>query len=275
VGALAAEAKLQALGKALNAVSDAETGMVRWCPWARSWRRNQMRDTHSVNTREAFAGQISPTASICIPPTLTIVLSEAQALELSKVVHRHAIQLEKLLDAEEFWTHDLHVPVATQLRVLLCDKDLPGLLILAKHRGISLRVWGPKPPGSGLRTQALFHWSALVASWTPDGGGHEMSIEEYLDTGVAVIPINNEGRAFSPRQLIKWVANKEGGAHFSFDKPATFNALRGSEFISGDAAIDSFLVKQIVYFIGIWTHTAIGTCLGLHPRNDVAPPSGA
>jgi hypothetical protein len=194
-----------------------------------------------------------------------MALNDGQLAQLAHAVHRHAVQLELLLGADDFWTHDLHVPVATQLRVLLCDRDLPILLTFAGEKHIPLRIWGPRPPGSGLNTQLLLSWSASVASWMPDTGGYEMSIEEYLDTGVAVIPVGQEGRAFSPRQIIKWVANKEGGAHFSFDKPATLEALKQSRWQSGDSVVESFQAKQVLQALGHWTHTAIGACLGIVP----------
>ena len=187
---------------------------------------------------------------------------------MARVLHRHALQLERTLEADDFWTHDFHVPVATQLRVLLCDRKLPVLLAFARFKGLPLRIWGPRPAGSGLETDSYFEWTALVASWTPVPDGHEMSIEEYLETGVAVVPLGSEGRAFSPRQIINWVANKEGGAHLSFDKPATLAALRKSVWKRGEVEVDSFHAKQVIYFVGLWAHSAIGACLGVIPPND-------
>jgi hypothetical protein len=169
-------------------------------------------------------------------PMGTVPLTESQLAELGKALHRHLIVLDAMLRSDDRWVLDLHIPIATQLRVLLCDADFPMLLTYAKDRDITLRVWGPRPPGSGLTTKLLFGWNALVASWQPVSAGFEMSIEEYLDTGVAVttLPGEQAGRAYSPRQIIKWVANKEGGAHFSFDKPATLEVLKQSAWSSGD-----------------------------------------
>lgn len=59
-----------------------------------------------------------------------------------------------------------------------------------------------------------------------------------------VIPVVQEGKAFTPRQIIKWVASNEGSAHFSFDKPATLEALRQTRWQSGDTVVDSFHAKQ-------------------------------
>jgi|GEM_PF-3441953 hypothetical protein len=194
-----------------------------------------------------------------------MALTDGQLAQLAHASYRHALQLQHFLGAADFWDHDLHVPVATQLRVLLCDRELPILLTFAHEKRIPLRIWGPRRPGSCPNTQVLLSWTALAASWTPDAGGYEMSIEEYLDTGVAVIPVGQEGKAFSPRQIIKWVANKEGGAHFSFDKSATLEALRQTQWQSGDTVVASFQAKQVLQALGHWTHTAIGTCLGVVP----------
>lgn len=192
-----------------------------------------------------------------------MTLSDSQLAELATVLHRHALQLEHWLDAEDFYAHDYHVPVATQLRTLLCDRTLPVLLTFAEARGIALRIWGPRPAGSRVNPQILVAWKALAASWFPVANGHEMPIGVYLDTELAVIPVGTEGRAFTPRQIIKWVANKEGGAHFSFDRPATLEALRATEWRSGDTVVASFQAKQVLEAIGHWTHTAIGACFGV------------
>lgn len=191
--------------------------------------------------------------------------NDDQMAQLARTLHGHALVLERLLGADDYWVHDLHVTVATQLRVLLCDRDLPTLLAFAHQKGVRLRIWGPRPPGSGLNTDLLFSWTALVASWTPVPDGYEMSIEDYLDTGIAVILVAGQGRAFSPRQIIKWVSNKEGGAHFSFDKPFTLQMLKQSKWATGGTEVDSFQAKQVLYSLGLWTHTAIGACLGMVP----------
>lgn len=194
-------------------------------------------------------------------------LSEGEATELARELARNALLLEALLGSDDFWVADLHVPLATHLRVLLCDRGLPVLLVFADFKGIPLRIWGPRPARTAHNPVMLFSWTALIASWQPVGGGYEMSIRDYLDTEIAVVSAGQAGRPVTPRQVIKWVANKEGGAHFSLEKPAALQALKGSVCRSGDAAIDSFQAKQILHAIGLWTHSAIGACLGMIPPN--------
>ena len=197
-------------------------------------------------------------------------LTDDQLLELQKALHRHLIVLDAMLTVDEKWALDLHIPIAVQLRVLLCDRRFPMLLRYAAARQIRLRVWGPRPPGSGTETSLLFHFNANVASWHPISSAHEMSIDDYLKTGVAVttLPGDETGRAYTPQQLIKWVAHNEGGAHFSFEKPATLKMLKRSTWSSGDSHIEAFEVKRIIFGVTEWTHRALMHCLGFDQQPD-------
>jgi len=97
-------------------------------------------------------------------------LSEDELEQLRKVLYTHLLVLDTLLSSPDRWVLDLHIPIAGQLRVLLCDSKSPVLLTCAKERGIPLRVWGPRPGGIGLHTELLFSFHALVASWQPVSG---------------------------------------------------------------------------------------------------------
>ena len=197
-----------------------------------------------------------------------MTLSKEEEKELARALQRHAVQLEMLLESPDYWTADLHVPLAVQLRVLLCDKELPVLLAFAQHKNVNLRIWGPHPPLRPFPAFALFVWTAFIASWTRVEEGHEMSIDEYLSTEIVVVNTGQEGTPVTPAQVIKWVANKEGGAHYSLDKPRALKSLKGSTWQSGDIQVDSFEAKRILHAVGVWTHSAIGACLGVVPPND-------
>lgn len=199
-------------------------------------------------------------------------MTDEQLEELRKALYRHLIVLDAMLAADEKWALDLHIPIAVQLRVLLCDKNFPMLLRYAAARGMPLRVWGPRPASSGTETRLLFHFSANVASWVPLPDAHEMSIEDYLETGVAVttLPGDVHGRAYTPMQLVKWVANKEGGAHFSFEKPPTLEVLKRSTWSSGEANVEAFEVKRIIFGVAEWTQRALVYCLGLDAEPEPA-----
>lgn len=65
-------------------------------------------------------------------------LSDAELEQLRKVLYTHLMVLDTLLSSPDRWVLDLHIPVAGQLRVLLCDSEMPVLLTYAKERGIPL-----------------------------------------------------------------------------------------------------------------------------------------
>jgi hypothetical protein len=96
-----------------------------------------------------------------------------------------------------------------------------------------------------------------------------MSIDDYLATEIVVVSTGEASSTpVTPAQIIKWVANKEGGAHYSLDKPRALKSLKGSMWQSGDIQVESFEAKRILRAIGMWAHSAIGACLGAVPPND-------
>jgi hypothetical protein len=196
-------------------------------------------------------------------------LSAGEIDELRKGLYRHLIVLDAMLASPERWELDLHVPIAVQLRVLACDADLPMLQTYARARGKPLRVWGPSPKGTSAGpSELIFSFSALIASWRPVPDGFEMDFDDYLDTSVGTVSIplgegRSEGRRYSPRQIIKWVANKDGGAHFSFERPATLEVLRKSTWRRGETEVDSFQVKHVIFGVAEWTHHALVETLDL------------
>lgn len=52
-----------------------------------------------------------------------------------RVLYTHLLVLDTLLSSPDRWVLDLHIPIAGQLRVLLCDAEMPVLLIYARERG--------------------------------------------------------------------------------------------------------------------------------------------
>lgn len=210
-------------------------------------------------------------------------ISAAHLARLDGALRRHLMLLRKLLLDEERDAADLHLQVAGQLRVLLCDADVPILLAYAAAKGLSLRIWGPNPPGFDAR-RVLFQMTALVASAHPVPESYEMTIETYLDTvvGVVALPVQvgsvPQSIAYTPRQLIKWVANKEGVAHLDLNPPAGLTAIQGAittagsvSLVGGDGsridfgATDQFLVRSSILQIAQWAERAIEAVLHADP----------
>lgn len=186
--------------------------------------------------------------------------------EYEKALCRNLLWLAAMLDSPGWIEADLHLLVAGRLRLLLADEEL---LEYADEVGKELRIWGPWPPGADL-TELLFVFKALVASWEPDGEGHEMSIREYLDTdlGVAtkVHPDSTEQVAYTAREIIRDAANKEGVAHLTLEKPAGLRYVKASEYRSGDLVVEEVELRRIMEQLGRWTVRAIEHVLELEPE---------
>jgi hypothetical protein len=136
-------------------------------------------------------------------------------------------QISILLSNPERDEANLHHLLAGILRSMLCDADWPTLLCMAREQNIDLRVWGPFPAGDINSPPPSFAFNALIASSEPERFGFEMGAAEYLDAPIGAVVVGMEGpRWYSPRQLIKWVANKEGYAHFDPKVPATLESVK-------------------------------------------------
>jgi hypothetical protein len=112
---------------------------------------------------------------------------------------------------------------------MLCDAAWPTLLTLAIDQNIDLRVWGPFPVAAIDSPPPMFCFNALIASAEPEWGAYEMSAAEYLDAPIGAVLVKPQGPTwYTPRQLIKWVANKEGPSHFDPKLPAGLASVKTS-----------------------------------------------
>jgi hypothetical protein len=188
-------------------------------------------------------------------------MTEAELTALGQTVVRNANWLALLLDHPQREELDLHLPIAGVLRVMLCDADRPTLIAFAEAQKIPLRVWGPRPARKPMHPSLLFTFNALICSWDQVGDAYEMSIEDFLDTPLAVASIPTPdgigaGSPYTPRQVIKWAANKEGVAHFDPDKPATLESLNASTYSRGDVTTKAIELRRVIYGIAEWTWRA-------------------
>jgi hypothetical protein len=148
-----------------------------------------------------------------------------------------------LLEHPERDPNNFHLALAGVVRPMLCDAQWPTLLTLARALVVQLRVWGPFPAAAITEKPPSFAFNALIASAEPAFGGHEMSAEEYLDAPVGALTVSAPGRAhpeakwYTPRQLIKWAANKEGPSHFDPNPVATFSNIGAALEVSGSARV--------------------------------------
>ena len=189
-------------------------------------------------------------------------MTEDELTALGQAVARNANWLALLLDHPQREELDLHLLIAGILRVMLCDSDLPILIAFAREQKIPLRVWAARPARKPVHPDVLLAFHALICSWDPAGGAYEMSIEDFLDTAVGVASIATPdgmgaGSPYTPRQVIKWAANKEGVSHFDQDKPATLANLKASTFSHGETTTTEIELRRVIYDIAEWTSRAV------------------
>jgi len=167
---------------------------------------------------------------------------------LVEALGRQYSQLVVFFRSEHRDTADLHYAAASILRSMLCDRDWPTLLSLASAENIDLPVWGPLPYSARNSSAPAMFMSPLVASTTRAvgmWGEFVMPLVEYLDAPIGAITLepanqNAQGTWYTARQLIKWIANKEGPAHFDPKQPASLGNLA-----TGMQALDGCSVTMI------------------------------
>lgn len=192
-----------------------------------------------------------------------------QKLRVQEVLKRHQIQLEGFLNDPERDAKDLHYIIAGQLRVLLCDSDVPILIHYAKEHNIELKVWGPFPAGFTFNpNKSVFSLNALVASYFQEYDAYEMSISDYLDTVIGAVPKFDKAKntvtgtiSYTPRQLIKWISNKDGVTHLELSPMQSLESVKTAitveGIVEGFKETDNLILRNSIIQIGEWTNEAI------------------
>lgn len=194
-------------------------------------------------------------------------MTENELKDLEKSLMRHSTLLAKLLNDPRKIEDELYLPIAGQLRVLLCDSNLPILLKYAQAKNIPLPILvPPKLFSDSEETLPLLQINFLKIGWTYKDDSLTNSIQEFLDKPYGIVPIKNpdgtsKGSSFTPKQIIKWVANKEGVAHLDFSKPATFNSFKSFIHHSNGKDTEGALVQKLIFELARWTNVAISWVL--------------
>lgn len=199
-----------------------------------------------------------------------MILNPHEIAELERALKVHQALFEGYLNRDDINESLHYLPIAGQLRVLLCDADTPILLSYAKTKGVHLKVWAPIPLPDSLRDRLVLGLNFNVAGWTPFFQSCPMSIEKFLDSeiGFALALNNQNARPYTPRQVIKWVANKEGIAHLDFKKPQTLLGLKAWKWNSKGKTFDDGLIRIIILRIAAWAYSAIHEVLD--PSTDTS-----
>jgi hypothetical protein len=136
------------------------------------------------------------------------------------------------------------------------------LIEYARARQIDLTVYAPPIANDNKKATTLVAWSALIASWepVPDFGYVAVDAEHYLDSPIGVIQydIGAPSKAYTPRQVINWVANTEGVSHFNFhDKKDPVHRRLLASFEKDGVMMPDSEVRKVLRQIGVWTLHAI------------------
>ena len=181
----------------------------------------------------------------------------------------HLTQIIRLLSDPKRDTSNAHIFLAGSLRVLLCDTE-PLLIRYADHFGITLKIWGPNPPNFKPDNKIILALNFSMASDIKVEPLHEMTIQQYLQTSLGVANFNS----YTPYQLIKWVANKEGGAHLDPKAHDILEDIKNTFStqvpVPGYTATDGFMVHSTIIQISNWTMSAIEKVLAASTTRNTA-----
>ena len=119
-----------------------------------------------------------------------------------------------------------YLKLAGYLRLLLVDGRLPVLLRYAKEKGKTLYAYVSDFDLRRLEGQAFWGWSGFVISWTPEKDAKRITIEDFLSREIGLYS-DEKGlaRTYTPKQLIKYTANKEEVAHLNVKKPRALEQM--------------------------------------------------
>lgn len=215
-------------------------------------------------------------------------MAEASPEELDRyrtTLRRNRTWLRKLLSDPNRREHDLHLLVASRLRVLLCSRsDRPAVLEYARLTGNAdgLLVFGPYSLEPDQRP-----WSPERITWDPEDltgeptPRHNLPIERYLESHQGFYRIRRieeekvRAERYTIRDLIWWMASKEAVHHV----PRS-DELRGVRTFAPVAVWEEEdtredflqraedLLAEQMFRLGEWSYHAIAYVLG-EPREPL------
>ncbi len=167
-------------------------------------------------------------------------------VDISRLAQALRTQMETLRALLEHANRDeynFHLTLAGHIRSMLCDAKWPTLIALAGELSLSLKVWGPYPPEAMNMRPPNFAMNPLTVSTQPAILSYEMTLREFLDAPIGAVSIpdtqtgNMRATWYTPKDLIKWSANKEGPAHFNPKPHPTFQAIASSLEVIGEVTM--------------------------------------
>ena len=188
-------------------------------------------------------------------------MNEEEKNKVKNALKHHASILELFINDNDWQIKSYYLPLAGQLRVLLCDSSLPILITYANEVGKDLVIVNRSPEIEEESKRPILAMNFEYCGWDSLHTADTISIQAFLEKKIGTTPItiNNKqvGGPYSPKQLIKWIANKEGIAHLDLKEPQTLSSLKKLKFQSGDLIVENFIVQRKIMEIAKWTMIAI------------------
>jgi hypothetical protein len=190
-------------------------------------------------------------------------MTSSELTEIERVLRNHQEWIFEDYEKAKDKHSSAYLRLADYLRILLVDGDLPVLLRCAKERGKTLFAYVPDSDLRQFEGKAMWAWSGFVISWTAEKDVKRITIEEFLDRPIGLYS-DEKGlaRTYTPKQLIKYTANKEGVAHLDLRKPRALEQMK--RMIIEDErgrSSNSQEIRHAIRAIAGWTHNAIGYVL--------------
>lgn len=196
------------------------------------------------------------------------VKEQSEFNRLKRSLREHKSQMRRILNAPDRDATNAHIFLAGHLRTLLCDQYAVMLRFaeLVRH---DLRIWGPKPQEVPLGQTIIMSVHFLIAASASNPLMREMTIEAYLRTPIGIA----NWQTYTPIDLIKLIANKEGAAHLDPRQNEKFEDIRSafsiSRSITGESEDDNNVIPRMAMIqISDWAVRAIEHLLTLEPATD-------
>jgi hypothetical protein len=182
----------------------------------------------------------------------------SELTEIERVLRHHQEWILEDYEKAKDNHSSAYLKLAGYLRILLVDGDLPVLLHYAKEKGKVLYAYVEDSDLRPFEGKAVWLWSGFVISWTREQASKRITIEEFLDRSIGLYS-DEQGlaRIYTPRQLIKYTANKEGVAHLDLKKPRALEQLKLMTMVGPRGTSDSQEIRHAVRAIAGWTYNAI------------------
>lgn len=189
-------------------------------------------------------------------------MNQEELSEAKECLKMHAELFAKFLNDKEIDRNTLYKQFAGQLRVLLCDNDLAVLTAYADEIGKELSiVVGTTSITENAPSSLTFTYDAYFCWWDYLYSGDTVLIRDYLEKIIGVIPVQDGDKSISvkytPKEIIKWVANKDGVSHLNLKPPRVHKAMKNIVGYSGNKKYSNLIAQNLILQLAEWCYIAI------------------